>query len=358
MSANTLITSTVTGGTNSHTTTSEEANAIATDFVIDGVVGAITLNTGSGGTGSFCVNADGTPDMGVTIKSGQVYVTATPSSQDSQVLRVRATSDYTGFTINANSSGSTKYDWIYLKIDATNANDPAADASDVASIYTSRSSSNTTDNGTPPTYGLLLAVVTVANAASSITNSNISDKRFNTAIGAQNGSLIVQQQSSGSDAIVQSAGKDTNINLNLKAKGTGKVISTPSFSALAGIVLGGAITGTGVSDAISSYSASSTNTSCTGYYANIGGLKLCWGNTNSISVSGTGYQFVAAAVLLPSSFFSTVYSVNVNTSGVGNTEYMGVSGNSYNTSSIAFYVTQNGNGSNGNATISWLAIGK
>jgi hypothetical protein len=223
MSANTLITSVVTGGTNSHTTTSEEANALATDFVTQGVVGAITLNSGSGGTGSFCVNADGTPDMGVTIKSGQAYITATPSSQDSQVLRVRATSDYTAYTINANSSGSTKYDWIYLKVDTTKANNPAADASDVTSLFTSRSSSNTTDNGSPPTYGLLLAVVTVANGASSITNSNISDKRFNTSIGAQNGSMIVTQQATGDDAIIQAAGQDTNINLNLNTKGTGVV---------------------------------------------------------------------------------------------------------------------------------------
>lgn len=226
MSSNTIITSTVTGGTNSHATVAEEANVIATDFVTQGVVGAITLNSGSGGTGSFCVNADASPDMGVTVKAGQAYITATPSSQDSQVLRARASSDYTAYTINANSSGSTKYDWIYLKVDATKANNPASDASDVTSIYTSRSTSNTSDTGTPPTYGLLLAIVTVANAASSITNSNITDKRFNTSIGAQNGSLIVTQQATGDDAIIQAAGTDANINLNLEPKGTGTLKST------------------------------------------------------------------------------------------------------------------------------------
>jgi hypothetical protein len=167
--------------------------------------------------------------MGLTIKSGQAYITATPSSQDSQVLRVRASSDYTAYTINANSSGSAKYDWIYLKVDATKANDPASDASDVTSIYTSRSSSNTTDNGTPPTYGILLAVVAVANGASSITNSNITDKRFNTSIGAQNGSLIVQQQATGDAAIIEAAGQDANIGLTLSPKGTGTV-NLPSAS--------------------------------------------------------------------------------------------------------------------------------
>lgn len=224
MSANTIITSIVTGGTNTHTTVAEEANSIATDFVTQGVVGAITLTSGStAGTGSFAVQADATPDMGVTVKSGQAYITATPSSQDSQVLRARASSDYTAYTINSNSSGSTKYDWIYLQVSATAANDPAADASDVTAIYTSRSSSNSTDDGSPPTYGLLLAVVTVANGASSITNSNITDKRFNTSIGAQNGSLIVTQQATGDKAIVQAAGTDANIDLDLKSKGTGVI---------------------------------------------------------------------------------------------------------------------------------------
>lgn len=186
MSANTLITSTLSAGSNNHTTVSEEANYPATDFVTPGVTGSITLNTGSGGTGSFCVNADGSPDMGVTIKAGAAYVNATPSSQNSQVLRVRAAADYTTYVINANASGSTKYDWIYLSISATNANNPSASADNVASFVTSRSSSNTSDNGSPPTYGLLLAIVTVANGASSITNSNITDRRVTAVINQTN----------------------------------------------------------------------------------------------------------------------------------------------------------------------------
>jgi hypothetical protein len=194
-----------------------------TDFVTQGVVGAITLNTGSGGTGSFCVNQDTGSNMAIDIKAGQAYITATPSSQNSQVLRARASSDYTTYTINSNSSGSTKYDWIYLKVDPTNANNPASDASNVTSIYTSRSSSNTTDNGTPPTYGLLLAIVTVSNGATAITNGNITDKRFNTSIGAQNGSLIVTQSATGQNAKIQAAGIDANVNIEIDPKGSGYV---------------------------------------------------------------------------------------------------------------------------------------
>lgn len=226
MSANTIITSVVTAGTNNHTTVAEEANTIATDFVTQGVVGAITLNSGSGGTGSFCVNQNTGSNMAINILAGQAYVTATPSSQDSQVLRARAASSYAAYTINSNSSGSTKFDYIYLQVDATKANNPAADASDVTSIFTSRSSLNTTDNGTPPTYGLLLAVVTVANGATAINNGNITDKRFNTSIGAQNGSLVVTQNGTGTDAIVQAAGIDSNVSLNLEAKGTASVKMT------------------------------------------------------------------------------------------------------------------------------------
>lgn len=189
MSANTILTSIVTGGTNSHATVAEEANSIATDFVTSGVVGALTLNSGSGGTGSYCVNADSSPDMGVAIKAGQAYIAATPAGQNSQVLRARASTDYTAYTINANASGSTKYDWIYLSVSASNANTPSASADNVTSIVTSRSSSNLSDNGSPPTYGLVLAVVTVANGASSITNGNITDKRVNALVGSANSSL-------------------------------------------------------------------------------------------------------------------------------------------------------------------------
>lgn len=188
--ASSIITSIVSGGSNNHATVSEEVNAVATDFVNAGVVGAIT-NTGgvSPATGSFAINQSGTPAMTVDVSAGQAYVTGTPSGQSSQTLRARMASAYTAYAINANSSGSVKYDWVYLKFDATTAANPSASADDVITLYTSRSTSNTSDNGTPPTYGLVLAVITVANGASSIVNANISDKRvsntlYNLGLGA------------------------------------------------------------------------------------------------------------------------------------------------------------------------------
>jgi hypothetical protein len=180
----------LTAGTNSHEETSENANAVATDFVSEGVIGAITNTSGvAPATGAFAVNAQSTPDMTVAVSSGVAYVSATPSSQNSQTLRVRNSAS-SNVTISSNTSGSTKYDWVYIKVDAAKAAAPAVDADDVATLVTSRSSSSTSDNGTPPTYGYPIAVVTVANSASSITNANITDKR-ELATSIQDGSLAI-----------------------------------------------------------------------------------------------------------------------------------------------------------------------
>jgi hypothetical protein len=183
--ASAIISSVVTAGANNHTTVSEEANAVATDFVNAGIVGAVTNTSGvAPATGSFAVNQDASPAMTVTVSAGQAYVTGTPTGQGSQKLRARMTADYTSYTINANVSGVTKFDWIYLKLDPTNAATPSATADNVITLYTSRSSNTSTDDGAPPTYGLLLAVVTVANGASSITNALISDRRVQATVAA------------------------------------------------------------------------------------------------------------------------------------------------------------------------------
>lgn len=173
----TLTTSILQGGVNSHTTSSEEVNALSTDFVSEGVVGTISNTSGVAPmTGAYAVNAQGTPNMTVAVSAGVGYVTATPTSGNSQTLRVKNSAS-ANVTIASNSTGGTRYDWVYIKIDPDKAKDPAVDASDVATLVVSRSTSSSVDNGTPPTYGTELAVVTVANGASSITNGNIRDIR-------------------------------------------------------------------------------------------------------------------------------------------------------------------------------------
>lgn len=164
-------------GTNNHLTSSEEANAVATDFVTAGVVGTLANTNGvSPATGNFAVNAQGTPDMTVAVGSGVAYVTGTPTSQGSQTFRVKNSAS-ANVTISANSSGSTKYDHLYIQLTASKLANPAVGADDVATLVTSRSSNASTDDGTPPTYGLKIAVITVANGAVSITNANIRDAR-------------------------------------------------------------------------------------------------------------------------------------------------------------------------------------
>jgi len=174
----------LTGGSNNHETTSEAANAIATDFIAEGIVSTISNTSGvAPATGGFAVNAQGTPDMTVAVSSGVAYVQGTPTSQNSQTFRVKNSAS-SNVTIAANASGSTKYDWVYISLNATNLNTPNTAGDNVATLTTSRSSSASTDDGTPPTYGYPLAVVTVANGASSISNSMIRDVRVQAAVSA------------------------------------------------------------------------------------------------------------------------------------------------------------------------------
>lgn len=185
----------LTGGANNHETTSEAANHLATDFVEEGVIGVVTNTSGVAPmTGAFAVNAQGTPDMTVAVSAGVAYVTATPTGQASQMLRVYNNAS-ANVTIAANSSGSTKYDWVYISVNATNAAAPNTAGDNVATLVTSRSSSATADDGTPPTYGYPIAVVTVANAASSITNGNITDIR-QLATSVQDGSVSADKLAS------------------------------------------------------------------------------------------------------------------------------------------------------------------
>lgn len=192
--ANKLV-SVVTGGSNSHQTSSAEINGIATDFISEGVVGAISATSGvAPTTGAFAVNQIGTPTMDVRVTNGVAYVTATPTGGSEQTFRVTmdATEDV---TIAANATGGTRYDWIYIKLDADKLVNPAVDASDVATLTTSRSTSASTDNGTPPTYGYCIAVVTVANGASSITDANITDSRIRTGANSVPSTALVNAKS-------------------------------------------------------------------------------------------------------------------------------------------------------------------
>lgn len=286
-----LIVSILTGGVNSHQETSETANGVASDLISQGVVGAITNTSGvSPATGAFAVNAQGTPDMTVAVSLGYAYVTATPSSQNSQKLRVRNTAS-ANVTISANASGSTKYDWLYISISAANAAAPNTAADNVATLVTSRSSSASTDDGTPPTYGYALAVVTVANAASSITNGNIADKR-------------------------------------VQAGATPAALSVLYGNLLATIFSGQVLTQANAGTAGGTFS-----------YVNLGGIKLLWINsaTNLVTTtSATSYTFT-----LPT-FFTTITGVLASAKSPATYAIQFTTVNGVSTSSIDVYLTSLG----------------
>lgn len=95
------------------------------------------------------------------------------------------------------------------------------------------------------------------------------------------------------------------------------------------------------------------------YYINIGGIKLCWGITGSLSVTGTGDQSSAYGINFPNGFFNTIQSAIATASGgATNSQYLYVGPNTApTTSGWAFYLIQT-SGTNGVVSgVSWFVIG-
>lgn len=184
-----ITTSILTGGSNNHPTTSEEANRFVTNFTTPGIIGAITNTAGVAPmTGNFGVNAAGTPDKTVTISTGDAVITTTPAGQASQNLQVRNSANIVR-TLSDNVTGATRYDWVYLSADATLANNPNTAGDNVTTVVVNRSTSNTSDTVGAPAYSQLLAIVTLVNGFTSITNGTITDKRTQAGAAVPDGSI-------------------------------------------------------------------------------------------------------------------------------------------------------------------------
>jgi len=165
-------------GTSNYLTPAESFNVVATDTLTPGIVGSYTSTSGvAPTTGSFAVNAQGSPNMTVAVSAGQAYVSATPTGGTAQNIRVKMTSSE-NVTIAANSTGSTRYDFVYIKVDADKLNNPAADGTDVVTLTTQRSTTSTVDSNGALANALCIAIVTVTNGAVSIANADISDYRI------------------------------------------------------------------------------------------------------------------------------------------------------------------------------------
>ena len=166
-------------GTSNYLTPAESFNVVATDLLTPGIVGSYTATSGvAPTTGSFAVNAQGSPNMTVAVSAGQAYVNATPTGGTAQNIRVSMDASE-NVTIAANSTGSTRYDWVYIKIDPDKLNNPATNGLDVVTLITQRSTTLATDSNGTPANALAIATVTVANGASSIANADITDRRVN-----------------------------------------------------------------------------------------------------------------------------------------------------------------------------------
>lgn len=88
------------------------------------------------------------------------------------------------------------------------------------------------------------------------------------------------------------------------------------------------------------------------YYINMGGLKMAWGFTSTLSVSGAAPQSSAYTITLPTSFFSSVQYVNVTPVGgaATNTQYTLAAPNAaVSTSTVSFYFAEL-SGSNGSTS--------
>lgn len=170
--------SVIQSGTSNYLTPAESFNVVATDTLTPGIVGSYTSTSGvAPTTGSFAVNAQGSPNMTVAVSAGQAYVLATPTGGTAQNIRVKMTSSE-NVTIAANSTGSTRYDFVYIKVDADKLNNPAADGTDVVTLTTQRSTTSTVDSNGALANALCIAIVTVTNGAVSIANADISDYRI------------------------------------------------------------------------------------------------------------------------------------------------------------------------------------
>lgn len=149
--------------------TDGDLRTITTDFLYQ--EGVIDLSGGH-----LEVSEKGTPDMSVDVAAGRCYVENDAWTEFSSAIKYwEVLSDATeNVAISSNSSGSTRNDIICVKIDDSVS--PGADGEDAVSIIAVEGTPGAGVPATPDDH-LKLAEVEVANGASSITNSEITDSR-------------------------------------------------------------------------------------------------------------------------------------------------------------------------------------
>lgn len=321
------IVSALDAGTNLHSESAFSLNALATDLLgAGGVIGAITNTSGiAPTTGAYAVNAQSTPNMSVRVTNGVLWMTGTPTGGVSQAVRVRmdASEDV---NVASNSSGSTKYDWLYMVLDAAKMANPAADASDVATLFISRSTSNTVDNGTPPTYGLCLAVITVANGAASITNANIADARVRAGVNSisQNANVptgqVVQVQQTDYSAAA------TGTTIIPADNTTPQITEGDQFMSLS--FTPKSASNTLIVEAVVYATSSAINNLIAAIFKDSGADALAAGMQYGATATGS-YRIKISCKAVAGSTSAQTWTVRVGASAAGTTTFNGLSGVSY-----------------------------
>jgi hypothetical protein len=154
----------------------------------------------------------------------------------------------------------------------------------------------------------------------------------------------VTNSATGTGPTISAVGGDTNIDLKLNSKGTGKI----DFGT------------TGLSNGIQTQ-ANAGSAGGTIYYINLGGIKMAWGTTGSLSISGAAPASSAAYVITwPTSFFSTIQSATVSAvSGTSSsTQYVYAAPDTVVTATSWTFFLVESNGTNGvTSQASFFAIG-
>ncbi len=205
-------------GTNGYVTTADDIARLVYFAISAGIaqVGAITAN-GAQSTGDFAVQAQGSPDRTVKVKLGKALIKGTPTGGSETLFGVVLDADY-DLAIAQNTSGSTVYEKVYVKLDAdTLLNPPSTgDFTAAASVLSERHTAS--GEALNATNAIELAEITLANGYATITDALISDSRVFAGALAQD--KIVEHRNLDTDAVETDNIKDANVTMaKLEANG-------------------------------------------------------------------------------------------------------------------------------------------